>query len=412
MRIRFARYLIGLTIALIGGTVLVGAVNLLVDPYGVWGMPAVAGVTAAKPAEKDNEMLFKAVDLGRAPFNNLIIGSSRVDLGLDPEHPALQDSGRTYNLGLVGGALYPTLQYLRHALYLQPAIRHVVFGLEFVTFNDHVRAPPTYDERRLERRSMDIADIDATLLSRDAVFDSLHTIKTNLADPNYRAYSDRGLSSSDDMRRYAEEQGMPGRFDKSITLYLNTPERFGDFVFSQANDKDLLEIVRLTRQHGIDLRVFIPPDHVTLLEALRLRGLWCAYQSWKLQLAEMTPFWDFSSFGAINGEPIANGMKWYWDAAHFRKPVGDLVLDRIFDYDTAKVPPDFGHYVTPDSAPRWLTELDAARRAWEAANASTVAWVAARRKPIANAASAAESDGCPAATGHIAGNGDVSRGTP
>src|ERR1700732_2600713 len=117
MRPRFSRYL-------------TGPFNLFVDPYGVWGMPALQHLTAARPAEKDNEMLFKAVDLGRGQFTDLFIGSSRVDLGLDPDSPALQ-GGRAYNLGLVGGALRPTLQYLRHALYLEPSIKRGVLGVVF-----------------------------------------------------------------------------------------------------------------------------------------------------------------------------------------------------------------------------------------------------------------------------------------
>jgi len=242
MRPKFTRYLAGLAIALVCSTALTAAFNLLIDPYGVWGMPALEHVTAARPAEKDNEMLFKAVDLGRRQFTDLLLGSSRVDLGLDPDAPALRGDHRAYNLGLVGGALRPTLQYLQHALYLEPSIRLVVLGLEFVTFNDHVRAPPTYDEERLQRRSLTAADIRATLFSRDAVFDSLDTIRTNLVDPSYRSFSEDGMSSEDDQRRYASEQGMVGRFDKSVSLYLNTPERFGNFVYSQRNEEDFVDL--------------------------------------------------------------------------------------------------------------------------------------------------------------------------
>jgi len=46
--------------------------------------------------------------------------------------------------------------------------------------------------------------------------------------------------------------------------------------------------------------------------------------------------WDFSQFNDYTEEAIpAKGdrqakMRWYWEAGHFKKELGDLVLNRIF----------------------------------------------------------------------------------
>ncbi len=37
-------------------------------------------------------------------------------------------------------------------------------------------------------------------------------------------------------------------------------------------------------------------------------------------------------------------MQWYWESSHFKKEVGDLVLDKLFDYQALGrvIPDDFG----------------------------------------------------------------------
>ena len=47
-------------VSLAGLLVLVGAVNLCVDPYVVFGMPRIAGLNRVKPATKNHAMLAKA----------------------------------------------------------------------------------------------------------------------------------------------------------------------------------------------------------------------------------------------------------------------------------------------------------------------------------------------------------------
>ena len=41
-------------------------------------------------------------------------------------------------------------------------------------------------------------------------------------------------------------------------------------------------------------------------------------------------------------------MQWYWESSHFKKELGDLVLDRIFAYHEPGriVPEDFGVQIT------------------------------------------------------------------
>jgi hypothetical protein len=47
--------------------------------------------------------------------------------------------------------------------------------------------------------------------------------------------------------------------------------------------------------------------------------------------------WDFSGFAPYADEPVPMPgdkraeMRWYWEAGHFKKALGDIILERIFE---------------------------------------------------------------------------------
>jgi hypothetical protein len=369
-----SRYLRWLSAIFVSGIVVLAAFNFLVDPYGVWNTKVIGRLNAAKPAERDNEMMFKAADVRRARPATVLLGSSRVDLGIDPRHPVLSKLGPAYNLALMGGSVGPLLAYYKHALRLEPAPRRVVMGLDFFAFNRNFVPPPSFDATRLELDRLNGADIVASLLTRDAVVDSFRTVVASRRDPQFRAFT-QGMATDTYMRQSARELGMPERFSSSTDLYLNSPTRYADYVLSDEAIADLAEIVRLSRAHNVDLQLFIPPEHVVLQEALRVRGLWDEYWRWKEKVAALSPYWDFSGYNAITTEPIDAGMSRYWDASHFRKEVGDLVLDRILGVDSSRLPEDFGRRITPADVTPWRSDTDNARQQWAAAHGNVIRWV-------------------------------------
>ncbi len=125
----------------------------------------------------------------------------------------------------------------------------------------------------------------------------------------------------------------------------------------------LKKIIALAEINNIDLRLFISPVHAYLLEAMRVMGLWPIYEQWKRDLVASLPtqdegspskptiqLWDFSGYNTITTEnyPSKNNpkepMQGFMEPAHYKKQVGDMILDRIFDHQNAnqEVPEDFG----------------------------------------------------------------------
>ena len=389
------RYLRRLGLVVAGAFAVIAAANLVVDPYGVWNMPAIAGFDATKPGERDQELMFKAAEIARRRPVNLFLGSSRVDYGFDPRHAPFAHDGASYNLGFAGGNIDVVLAYYKDALFFQPAVRHVVIGLDFYTFSAHHEPPATFAAERLERRWIDGADAAASLVSLDALLDSGRAVGASRRDPASRVYRTDGMAGGDDMRQRMADEGLRHSFRWILQYFLNQRNRYLGFAPSPQALADFAEIVRLSRARGIDLTVVMPPEHAMLAEAIRLRGLWCAFWAWKAAIAALTPFWDFTGYNTITTEPLDDRMRLYWDAAHFRPAVGDLVLDRMFGVANPALPADFGRLVTPATLGAWRAETEAAQQRWEAAHPDIVAWVAALRQPAGPALASAA---CPSLT--------------
>jgi len=77
------------------------------------------------------------------------------------------------------------------------------------------------------------------------------------------------------------------------------------------------------------------------------------------------PLWDFSGYNSLTTEDVPpdgdseTQMKWYWESSHYKKELGDLVLDRIFDYHHSRriVPDDFGILLTSENITAHLCRI-------------------------------------------------------
>lgn len=371
---RYSRYLFWLGMIFLASVPAFAAFNFLIDPYGIWDSRVIGQFNSAKPAETDNEMMFKAADIRRHRPVTVLLGSSRVGYALDPRHPALVQRGPAYNLALLGGYMGPILEFYKHALRQQPPPRRVIMGLDFFAFNRTAIVPASFDPDRLGRDHVTVKDAVTSLLTRDAVIDSVGTVKTSLRDPQFRAFT-LGMSSDALVRQLEAEHGTPKRFAMSTELYINHRSRYRDLVLSEEAFAELAQIVQLSRERGIDLQLFIHPEHAVLLEAMRVRNVWETYWAWKKRIAALGPYWDFSGYNSITTEPIDPGMSRYWDPSHFRKEVGDLILDRMLGVRNPDLPADFGRQVTLADVDQWHADNDRAREDWAARHGDVVRWV-------------------------------------
>ena len=176
-----ARYLRRLALAVLLLLAALAGLNYYADPYGVWRYGLPGDSIKSRPAIRNQERLHKAHAVRLADADCLILGNSRVVVGLDPNHPSLPE--KTYNLGVSAANIYECYRYLQHAAALKKP-KLVLLAIDKGMFDADSRPEVDFDEGRLAVAADGTpqprwrwADIPETLLSLDALIDSLKTLR-------------------------------------------------------------------------------------------------------------------------------------------------------------------------------------------------------------------------------------------
>lgn len=372
---RFVRILLaGILLTLLG----FAAFNALMDPFALFGSPRIAGLNADK-AFGDVRMT-KAWAVARGHYDSVILGTSRSEVGLNPGHPAWRGL-QVYNLAMPGASLYEIYRNLQHAQAAHP-LKQVVIGLDFFNFSIDEHAPETFAEARLlvdrnnrpQQNYYFLRDTVNVLFSQDAFRKSLENWRTNHygAGPTHSPLGQ--VSQQRWFNGVRNEGGFRAAFHDFERNYmrkggnwLKSPEggyRFSDPRTGESTFKTYEQILVFCREHHIRLVMVLSPIHARLQLGLYVTGLWDEFADWKRLLAarneavarrfgeEPYVLMDFATINAYTQDPLPEnetrdtispaGMRWYWDSAHYRSVLGDLVQDRALLGKPAPEDPGFG----------------------------------------------------------------------
>ena len=381
------RWLKRFVATLAGLLILALAINLLIDPYGVYRVVAVEGVNANKHLGTDHireTNHYLAIERGA---RSLAMGNSRVAIAIDPRHPGWGEAqGPVHNLSLPGAAIDELEVYLRTVLKRQP-LKKVVIGLDLLMFNS------TGYRREDSYKSKEDSPWDFhknLLLSVHTLKDSFNTLRkqNNFKYPDYRA---DGMMSESFMANRVARDGYLKTFHRAETNYLQfRPEFHATNPDNGASRYDSLrEIIRLSRQHDFELVLFISPMHARYLELLDFSGLSDDTEEWIRTLlhivqedAALHPgqrpveLWDFSGYNSITTErvpppdDVKTVMTYYWETSHYKNAAGDLVLDRLLNYvaPNRNLPEDFGVKLDPEKVEDHLSRMRGQREAYRRQN--------------------------------------------
>lgn len=378
----------------LGGLVLAGvavlvAFNLLVDPFGAYRWASLKKMEPYRSGIATREA--KAELAARGTFDTIVIGSSRMRMGMPTTHPAY-GSTNVCNLGLAGTTMAETAGVLDYALKKNP-VRRVILGADFHTFSASRGIDPTFEVSRFNPH-LDLSEYHGrNLLGARALGESWPLFKDWIRG-RPALVGDRGS-----VPKYLPERASQREaFAKRVRASLVSLGAEGSFVRSPQRLETLRQMVRQCREKGIELIVFVPPIHALQLEAVRARGKWENYERWKRDVVqilaeegvtESVPLWDFQGFAGVLAEPVPpegdrqTRMKYYMEASHFTPALGDLVLQRILPTTTVSADAtSFGVRITPSNLEAHLARVRADREAYAAQNPSEIAWV----KAIADAA--------------------------
>jgi hypothetical protein len=369
---RFRTYRKYIVFLVLGALLIIGTFNWLVDPYGLFGSPRINGFNSLKPEFGTHERMVKAAIIDRLKPRAICLGSSHVGIGIDPLHPGWSYSP-VYNAGLSSAHIYEMTRFFQQAN-ASKQLKQVILALDFWSFTNIRGAGTAFNEEYLsidyfgnKQSTVKIETKMMQLFSYDTLVSSFKTI-TRQTKPDTAIRND-GF--------YIEDMVYKGLTDYHAS-FVNQEAAFADTVYVPAYFPpfDLRAsasplgyfrtILRTCYQDNIDLRISISPSHVREWEVLTNVGLWPRFEEWKRSLVQINdeeaqrvgkpPFalWDFATYNSFTTEDLPPSgdnqttMKWYWNIDHYKKALGDIMLDRIFGlpYENGISIDDFGTLIT------------------------------------------------------------------
>jgi len=362
--------------ALLAGC-LVAGVNYAVDPYGITGVSRIPGFNEYKVEINEHTWVLKKYQPLLASHNAVIVGNSRVELGIRPAHGCFLHNGmEVYNLGLPGAGLRTQLAYAVNLMYQQP-IKTVFLSLDFTDFispeqQQQADASSTAEqssgefrlttsgERNPGYRWVVLRDYFKSLFSLDALVASVKTIVLQS-----RNSADRDAAGFNPARDFAAAVGVEGPHAlfaqkmASLEAKYSRPWYFRD-AQGQPNRAvgELNAFLDTAAAQGIKVYLFTNPFHDSFWELLRNQGHMPAYDDWMQEMENLlrkrrggtVEFWDFAQDSAYIHEPVpaagvrSGPLQWFWEPAHYRQELGDLMVDAMLS-DTCATEIAFGRRV-------------------------------------------------------------------
>ena len=364
---------------------LIGGFNWWVDPYGVYHPKEYK---AKSPIWMSKQLrLAKAYRVQQLKPLGIVIGASTSQLGIDPSHLGWDKKVvPRYNLSLPGANIYESFRYFQHA-HAFNSPKQILIGLDFVSFNTFAPLSDDFNEEHMVV-SRDGNNQDNKLLNFGLTLFSLSAIKASQKKLIYREagthlYNGTEFSDENKIELRNNRLAIMGSAKNYVSRLLFPPptHRFclDDGVEKNSSFQLLMDILETSKKEGADVRLFIQPPHAYLLEVFKIMEVMDDYNKWHYKLITLVesvnqkypestqyPLWNFGGYNSVTTEKVPSrenpnqNMLWYYDVAHFNKSLGDMIQDRIFNFNSnGKITPeDFGTQVSAENFVRYKRSQD------------------------------------------------------
>jgi hypothetical protein len=364
--VRFLFSFFGTTAVLLA---LLAGVNLVVDPFGAH--PELSSDVFRNAREIGDTRTAKAELVRHFPGHTVLIGSSRVRKGYDPQSPLFED-GPACNLGL-GGTNFTEMAHALQFTLQQPQVRRIILCLDFQGFNESRTSNYDFESSRFNPELSPV-DYQAVLtLSAQTTFSTVETVLRKahgeLPESTPLGFHTAGVASS---------RLPPARLAYGTVLKsLEDADRLAGYRYSAERIELLADLTRQCRRQNVELIVLIQPTHAIMQETIAVAGLWEVMEDWERDVvtavheasAGQTPVWDYTCYTPYTTEPLLTSTAanvsenaWFYEPSHCKPGLGEQVLLRIFGKPGAD--PGFGSRLTPENIEGHLAELRLGRTVW------------------------------------------------
>ncbi len=328
---------------------LVAGMNWFVNPFSIFNPPAIPHFNVYKPDYASHLRLTHVYRVENLKPDCIVLGTSRAGRGLSPNHPSLANLN-CYNMAVPSASMYQLHRSFQHAQAINPQ-KLVILTLDLRVFHPENDTSGAFSDKRLivdeagEKQfnlfSARLPDLASSLISISALQASLTTIRKQSWVKDTLATNGFWLPLTDE-------------FDHVKTFNFYTRTYVGQFKEMRQNlagfQKSLDDFRLLLREayaQNVEMKLIIHPAHAWQWQTLWLSDLWSRFETMKYQMVEINaqeasraslqpyPIWDFSgSYGpALEPVPTKQSalMHWFWEPAHYKQTLGDLILDRVFE---------------------------------------------------------------------------------
>ena len=352
---------------------LVGAFNIIVDPYDVWRIYRQVGFNQWSVQVGRSDRLVKPVTFGAQEPEVLFLGDSVGAWGLDTSEYDRLTGKSSYNFAMLGCTVYEMRRALEHAIRTDAGLREVMLEVNFGSFVYDPAKPwektaPGFDEEQMDASHMTLANIARTVFSWQALKDSATTIRVNRKErPASTYFLPSGCYDPLSVEHYCVSNGWT--FNVSLAGWAREG-RFRGAALNEGAFAEYQRIIDICREHGLKLTVFVPPVHARSFE--QFASVWDLYAGWARRMAAMGSYISFEGFFDMTVSPAAEGKltaetnEFFWDSYHMKLATGTKILAVLAG--APGVEPGFGRVVTGGTVEQHLSDLSAGVRAWEAAH--------------------------------------------
>lgn len=344
-------------IAVLGMLALCGLVNALIDPYGFWGV----GIFKPTAVMADQPRVYHPLRLASEHFDTVYIGSSRVREGFRPL-PGHGDE-KFYNAGASGMNAFELGKMMSLMAEHNPPKR-VLVGLDFFSFapgssymdgsengllgGQNMLWLKFEDLFRLQTLKASLKSFVKNVLGQPAV---LPVVFSNYEGARAAARFKAGL----------EEHG--GRVLAAYDPFNQVPdERVLDSFFKGLDDLVARDV------HVYLVINPLPASRMKLMSLLGLSGHYDRlFERMHERLAENAAYeahvelWDFGVCEKAVLERLPkdeSGMKWFYDANHFKPVLGDIVQEQVLYQDNRSGNNLQGRLLYPKAAASFARDWD------------------------------------------------------
>ena len=319
---------------------LLAGLNLAVDPFGAFGDRLLSWFSYD---ETNNPRVakFSYLEQHHDEYDSYILGcSSTSSFPVDAFNEAYDAS--FYNLIMYGADMRDCEKIARYL------IEH--YEVKNLILNVYLDNGLTYDEEsdRLTKNLHYKEDPDTSALSyytrylfadpRYALA-KLNALRTDTILPQTFDVFDERTGCYDKRVRDAEPIGSEERYLESYPVFADYPHQTLSLPYTEQCMQSVAAIRAMCEEAGVNLTVVAGPVYAEYLKNYEPETVAQFYRS----LAQVTPFWDFSS------SSVSCEMRYFYDGTHFRNNAGEMICARMTGRTDLWIPDDFGTYVTADT---------------------------------------------------------------